>query len=131
MILAVSIMWLLVVPLELFLFLKLLQWPVDFTLLILVPILLTWIIGSYPLVLASNERYLRGESLALSGNMTRDLALIAVCLSIVCGAAVFAYLLLKSSWYFLMILVGLSGLAGGWGLIKAFGRLVADIRRGA
>ena len=57
-------MWLIVGPLEVLFFVRLVGWPLDLALLILVPILVVWIPFSYRLAIAGNDRHRRGEEAA-------------------------------------------------------------------
>ena len=56
-IIAVTVMWLLTIPGTLYFSTKVLQFPWDLTLLLLVPVFIIWVPASYSLIAATNRKY--------------------------------------------------------------------------
>jgi hypothetical protein len=102
---ALTLTWLVTIPLELLFWIRVIGWPLDLTLLITLPIMGVLIPVSYPIAIIGNERFRYGEAflpaeaLGRSGWLGVLGALLSVC-------AVWLYMLLHDAQYWRLLIVG-------------------------
>lgn len=120
---AVTILWLLLIPTAVMLCTKLVGWPLDLTLLILLPILAVWIPASYPLAILGNNLHESGRDVRFSLRALVRFALLGVIAVSLSATAMVAYALYRSGAYW--------GIVVCVGLVTLFIPLTIRVLRGA
>lgn len=123
-----TITWAMVIGVTVFLFTRMATWPLDLTLLILLPIVVIWAPVSYFLAVAGNERYQRGEGLGLSSQVVARSALAGVLTGAISTITVWLYIALEDGFYFGSAVVVVLGFLCMWGVVHLLRQLVAAVR---
>jgi len=127
-IIAITIMWLVTIPSVLLFFTRIIGWPWDFTLLMSVPFFMFFIAGGYPIAIAGGERSRRGLGFCLPPRALVRFSVFSLPIGLVSLSAVWVYGQLKAGIYFGAAIAGLIGVISAWAGVRAFRRLLSDIR---
>jgi hypothetical protein len=106
---AITIMWLLAIPLELLFWINVVGWPLDLALLLSLPIMAVWIPLGYPMAIAGYERYQSGAGPDHSPGALARSGLLGVLSGAPSVCAVWLYMLLHAAMYCGIAIVGLLG----------------------
>ena len=125
-IISVTGMWVCTIPLEVLALTRFVKWPLDLTLLILVPFVLIWMPVSYPLAIAGNRRYQRGEGLGLSSHTLIRFAVLGVLTGVLSAVTIFLYGLLQSGASIASAFVALLGCLCVWGSVHVVRKIIKE-----
>jgi hypothetical protein len=125
-IIAITSMWVCAIPLEVLLFTTFVKWPLDLTLLILMPFVLIWMPASYPLAIAGNRCHQKGEGFGLSSDTLIRFAVLGVLTSVLSAVTVFLYGLLGSGAAIASAFVALLGCVCVWGSVHVVRKILKE-----
>jgi hypothetical protein len=126
---AVTIMWLIAIPLELLFWINVVGWPLDLALLLSLPIIAVWIPLGYPVAIAGNERYQSGVGPDHSPGVLARSGLLGVLSGALSVCAVWLYMLFHAGMYWGIAIVGLLGCLLVWFTAHVARQLLRRISR--
>jgi hypothetical protein len=127
-IIAITFMWLITIPAEFIFWIRVVDWSINLTLLINLPILGVWIPASYPLAIEANERYRRGRETRSTDVLNRSMLLGGLSASLA-ACSVWLYSLYRVMMYSGIVTVSLLMCLLIWVVARIVRQLVRGIRR--
>ena len=127
---AVTLMWAAIIPVMFLLFTKGVGMPLRLTSFLLAPILVIWVPASYPIAIAGDERYRRGEGLDLPPKALAATGGLGLVTGLLGTCALFLDVMLQSAAYAGAGIFSLMACACLWAAKKLVVQLVDEMRRG-
>lgn len=115
---AITVTWMVTIPLLLYFFIRIVGWPRDFTLLVVLPFVSIWLPLSYPLSVVHNRRYRDGGDLGLSSDMLTRAGLLGVLTSALSVGAVLLYAFYHAKTWWGILLVAVGGAVCLWAAVR-------------
>ncbi|NOZ78704.1 MAG: hypothetical protein GXP48_05905 [Acidobacteria bacterium] len=127
-IIAITFMWLVTIPGVLLFFTRVIGWPWDLTLLISAPFFLFFVPAGYPLAMAAGERSRRGLGFGIPLRALIRFSVSSLPIALVSLSAVWVYGQINAGAYLGAIIAALIGVLCAWAGVRAFARLISDIK---
>lgn len=111
-------------------FTRVVRWPLDLTLLMLLPFTVILFPGSFSLAMAGNERHQRGEGLDLTSRFFMLAGLLGLLTAALTALVVWLYVTIGAGWRLLSVVLVTAGLACIWGVARVFREIINEVRHG-
>jgi hypothetical protein len=128
-VLIVTAMWVIGLWMLYWMFVSVIRWPLELVVLLLLPILLTWIPVSYPLAIIGHRKSQKGEAVAFTWETIVQFFVVGILLVPASAGGAWLYMLTRRASNVGIVIAGLFELVCAMGILLCFRRILRGLSR--
>jgi hypothetical protein len=117
-IVVVTVGWLVTIPFGIYVYTRIVGWPLDLALLCFLPFVLIWFPISYPLSISHNRSYRLGKDIGLSPDALVQSGLLGMLTGAMTLAAILLYGFFRAKTYWAVLVVGFGAVVCAWAVVR-------------